>query len=210
MKLPLIAYFSMLSFVVPIFVGSIRYSRLDRVLKLFLGFCIAMFLQVIVEFILLRLAINNLEIENLGMAVETLFLGSIYYAAIKPGSYRRTVAVLMAVYLVLWGVSRLWFHVPRTIDALENTLGKTVIICFGLVFSFYELKVTTGPIASNAMTWVALGSMLYAVGTIVIYGLANVLLKMSFPYFNMAWMINFTLIIVSNLLYAKAFLCTTT
>jgi hypothetical protein len=55
--------------------------------------------------------------------------------------------------------------------------------------------------------WVAMGVLLYASGTLLVLGLSNHLLQLGKPYFDVAWHINWSLLIIANLLYTKGMLC---
>jgi hypothetical protein len=49
--------------------------------------------------------------------------------------------------------------------------------------------------------------ILYSTATLIMVSLSHQLLELGMPYFTAAWNINWTFIIVANLLYAKGLLC---
>jgi hypothetical protein len=64
------------------------------------------------------------------------------------------------------------------------------------------------PLTDEPMFWVSSGTLIYSTGVFLIIGLANELLKMGASYFRAAWYINWSLIIIVNVMYAKGFFCT--
>ena len=178
-------------------------------MKLFLLLWVAVFIQVVVEIYYSRLGVNNLEIENNGMFLETALLGIVYLTAAKGKKYHSILYYILGIYVCILIGSRVFFHVPNKIDPIENILGKAVIIIYGILFLYNELKLTTKLISQEPIFWVAAGSLLYSGGTIIIFGLGDVLTNLGSAYFVMAWYINFILVIIANIVYTKAFLCST-
>jgi hypothetical protein len=142
------------------------------------------------ELIFALLKKNNLEIINFGMVVETVGIGLTYITAVREKTTRFILTSLLMVYFMVWLTLRVFSHIPDTIDSLAETLGKLTIICLGIVYLYYQLKSEITSIALNPIFWVAAGSLLYAVGTIVIYGLANEKYKTLFHH-SLAGMIKF-------------------
>ncbi len=78
------------------------------------------------------------------------------------------------------------------------------------VFMIHTIvKRTDHAIADEPVFWVAIGNLIYSTGALFIAGLSNELMKMGTSYFITAWHINWSLAIISNVIYTKAFFCTT-
>jgi hypothetical protein len=141
------------------------------------------------------------------MFIETILLAIVYITAVHHRTFRAIFISLLIIYMVIWGMVAIFFHIPDKVDSLAVTLGMLLIIIFCIAFLYQDFKFNTEAITGNPMFWVTAGSLLYNIGVIIMVGLANELTTLGVKYFLMAWYINFTLIIVANVFYMKGFLC---
>jgi hypothetical protein len=209
MSIPVISYFSCFSYLGPILLGIFRFKRLNRPMKLFLFLCVVFFIDYIIQLAFSIFSVNNWEISNYEMFGETIVLAIVFITAVNHAVVRTVYIALLIIYMISWCMIGALFHSPDKLDTLAMTLGMLLIICFCITYLYQDFKLNTGPLSGNPMFWVTVGSLLYNIGVIIMVGLANELTAMGYTYFLMAWYINFTLIIVANVLYMKGFLCRT-
>jgi hypothetical protein len=209
MSIPAIAYVSLASNVGPVYLGVKTFRRLNRPMKIFLFLCSAIFIQFLIELTYALLRRNNHEITNLGNVMEAAVICAVYFTAVKEKNYRTVFLTMVGLFFIFLLIGVMLYHVPDRIDPVAASLGKIAIISCGFIYLFHELKFSASPISLNPIVWFAVGSLIYNVGTIFIFALSTVLLKMGDTVFIMAWNINFLLIIAANIIYMKGFLCTT-
>jgi hypothetical protein len=210
MSIPVIVYAAVASHVGPVTLGVTKMRRLDNAMKMFLGLCVLILLQVIIEMTYSLNNRNNLELTNIGNVIETGGICLVYFVAIGEKKYCSLIAAMIVLYFIVVSILALLYHIPDTIDPMTATVGKITIIAAGVVYLYSDIMMRKTPITRSPMFWFSVGSMFYNVGTIAVFAVMNELVRSSDPLLLQAFNINFACIIVSNIIYMKGFLCTTT
>ena len=101
----------------------------------------------------------------------------------------------------------IWFNNPNHIDSGMAMISRTFVIAVSLITLQATLKDERSRLVERPVFWVAMGAILYSSGTLLVVGLSNQLLQLGKTYFDVAWHINWTLLIIANLFYTKGILC---
>jgi ABC-type transport system involved in multi-copper enzyme maturation permease subunit len=100
-----------------------------------------------------------------------------------------------------------FFRDPDHINSGMAMISRTFLIVMALVTLQSAIKDEKLHLLERPVFWVVMGVVLYSAGTLLVVGLSNQLLELGVPYFVVAWHINWSLLIIANLLYTKGMLC---
>jgi hypothetical protein len=195
------------STVVPAVLGVWRYKRLGRPMKLFAAFSIIGVINVGSEFVLARLGINNYFLIDLYSLLAVPVLGSIYYVSIATWGARWILMLSSILFVSVWIVQRLFFSDPNTMSSNLAMITALFLVAMSIVTFSAFLKTSTSALSNQPLFWILTGTIVYYSGSFAVMGLSNQLLKLGLVYFEIAWHINWILIVVSMLMYARGFLC---
>ena len=208
MELPLIGYIANASYLIAAIAGIIRFKHLSDAMKVLFLFCFFGCVDIIIEILLARKRTNNSFLANYFVLGECAFIFTVYFFSIGSKKTRQIISILAFLFLCIWTVDKISFEIPNQIN-VEMALASRIFIIVISVFMIQTIvKRIDHPLANEPMFWVSSGTLIYSAGVFVIIGLANELLKMGASYFEAAWYINWSLIIISNVMYTKGFFCT--
>ncbi|HEY6952500.1 MAG TPA: hypothetical protein VI758_08830 [Bacteroidota bacterium] len=121
------------------------------------------------------------------------------------GSTRKKMRIGIYLYTLVWFIAKLTFENMVLYDTFTAPLKSFALLATGI----YTLITLFGEerrlIYSDERFWVSVAVVLYNAGTLPLFALANMLLTYSLEVFAKMWTLNWTLIIISNVLYAIAF-----
>lgn len=210
MRFPLIAIVAGISCLIPPAAGITRIKSFDRPMKIFFVYCVVSLFQVIVEYLLAMHGINNTFLSNISFPVECFFLSVVYWLSTGDRRVRRAIVWLAILYSVVWVVGKVHFETPGQLNSFIMAVSRIFVIAISVILIQNLLKDTVTFIADRPVFWVSSGSILYSAGVLVVLGVSNELIKGGRTFFNSAWYINWSLFIIGNLMFAKAFLCRVT
>lgn len=197
------------SFLIPTAAGIARVKVLSPAMKLLLLFCIYSFAQVGAEFVMGRRHMNNTFLANLGLLLELIFVGGVYWLAFKNKRIQKVIAALVAIFLCIWVVDWAIYHVPGRFNNEMALISRGFIIAFSVLAVHSIAKATSRSLVDEPIFWVSTANILYSVGALFIFGFMNDLLRMGIVYFNAAWYLNWSLAIMANLMFTKGMMCKT-
>jgi len=208
MELPLIGYIANASYLIAAIAGIIRFRHLSDAMKVFFLFCFYGCVDIIIEILLARKHTNNSFLANYFVLGECAFIFTVYFFSIGSKKTKQIISILAFLFLCIWTGDKIFFEIPNQIN-VEMALASRIFIIVISVFMIQTIvKRIDHPLTNEPMFWVSSGTLIYSAGVFVIIGLANELLKMGTSYFEAAWYINWSLIIISNVIYTKGFFCT--
>lgn len=207
MSVPIFAVFSHVSFFMPTAAGIVRFKQLDRSIKVFVLFCIYSCIELSIEYVLGVKHINNTLLINYGFLIETLFPVVVCMLAVEERGVRRVIGALGILIVCIWVIDKIFFDVGNQINSEMGAVTRVFIIIVSLVTMHTIAKKLDSPLTDKPIFWVSAGFILYSAGTLFIVALSNVLLKMGYLYFLAAWYLNWSLTILSNLIFLKGFFC---
>ncbi len=205
--MPIMGLIAAWSTVVPAVFGMWRYKRLDGPMRVFAVLSIVGVVNVASEFVLSRLAINNYFLIDLYSLLVVPILGFIYYVSIAASGARRTLKVSSILFVSIWIIQRFFFSDPNKMNSNLAMITALFLVTMSIVTFSAFLKTSTLPLLQHPLFWVLTGTIVYYSGSFAVMGLSNELLKLGLAYFEIAWHINWILIVASMLMYSKGFLC---
>jgi len=207
MSIPILGYVYFVSSLVPLSVGLVRYRSIARPMKILTLLCVLSFVNAATQFILGRLKISNQFIGNAFVPVEVLLIILIYFFSTGLSKYRRIVVGSGILFMLVWIIDKLFFEIPNQINPEMAVVSRLFLVAMSLLMISVASGVEIPRLRDKSVFWVAAGVILYSTGTFLAVGLGNRLLEMNVSFFIIVWHINWSLLIVANLLYTKGLLC---
>ena len=207
---PILAYITGFTSLLPAAVGIASYNRISFALKAFAALCIVVCVELAAEFVLAFHQINNSFISNAGLGIEALFLAAVYVLALDVKTVRRVIVAFAILFVCVWVPDKIFFEDPKLINEGMCIISSIFIIAISVITLHTIARKTTNPLTDEPLFWITSANILLSTGDIFVLGMSNELLAMGVPYFTAAWDINWSLDIISYILITKAFLCTVT
>ncbi len=207
MELPVIAIVAGYSFTIPVIAGIVRFKHLSNAMKVFLLFCIITCAEVVGEYVLGRKHINNTFLSNYSFLIESAIIVTVYLLSVESKKVKQIIFALALLFLCIWIIDKLYFEVPNQLNDEMALASRVFIILISVVTIHSIVKQMNHPFTGEPIFWASSGIVIYSSGVFLIVGLSNELLKMGTSYFLAAWYINWTMAIISNLVYTKGFFC---
>jgi hypothetical protein len=150
---------------------------------------------------------NNLFIMHFYVVLEFVMLCAVFYWSVPLKSTQNTLLMVGAAFVVFWAVDLIFFYNPGEINTVAQLVERILLIVNSVITLQALMKDERSSLLQRPVFWAAISVMLYSAGTLVAVGLGNQLMSLGTDYFIFAWNINWTLIIIANILYAKGMLC---
>jgi hypothetical protein len=191
---------------ITVLVGGFRYRNLPRPLKFLEWLIIVNFIEMGVQWILASFNINNLWTAHYYTLIEIIFVAFMYSSWMKQKQYKLFLFLCLVGFIIFWIVSKFTFEPFSIADDGTATVSKI----FQILFSAYLLVIVVRESeiiwTNDPRLWVVAGTIISA-GSIFLFALFTKMLQISHDRLKVVWLLNWILIIVSNLLYARGFLC---
>jgi hypothetical protein len=110
-------------------------------------------------------------------------------------------------FIVLWSVAKLTLEPITKYDTYTGPIGAVMLISMATYTLIELLDAQKESIYQKSRFWISAGVVIYGVGTLPLFSLANLLLRRPLEEFEKVWSINWGLMITVNLIYSRAFLC---
>ena len=206
MAFPLFGYITVASYLIPFVMGLINYHRLRSSVRVFFYYCAVMMIGVFSEVIVSFWGINNHLIINVFRLFEIILFAIYYLRESKYSALNYLAYSSVLLFFSIWIFTNFLqdkIEAFNSVDAL--TAGVIQLILSGVLLFIAVHKVDVIP-TKTPKFWIASGILIYNSGTVVVLAFSNTLLEQGLELFNIAWHINWTLCIVSNLMYSYSFL----
>ncbi len=207
MKLPVLVYISLLIEIVAGLVGGFRYRNLSHPLKILEWLIIVSILEAGLQWILASYNIRNLWTSHFYTLIEIAFLVFIYSSWTKKREYRLMLWLCLSAFIVLWVVSKFTFEPLSLLDGWTAAVSKVLQITFSAMILVDIVKESDVVWTSDSRFWVVAGIIIYSAGSLFFSALYNVMLQVSPDRLIVIMSMNWILMIVTYLFYARAFLC---
>jgi len=208
MKFPVIGYVASSSYLIPAIAGMVRFNRLNNAMKVFLLFCCFGCIDIGEEIVLSHKHMNSAFLANYFILGESAFIFTVYFFSIGSKRIKQMISTLAVLFLCIWIADKIYFEVPDQINNEMAIASRIFIIVISVFMIHTMVKRVDHPLTDEPIFWVSTSTLIYSTGVFLIIGLGNELLKIGLSYFIAAWYINWSLIIVSNIMYTKGFFCT--
>ena len=198
------------SFLIPMVAGILRYRKLNGPMRMLFFLSLFSAVEVEFEYILpLTGTKNNLFLPNTSFLAETVFFGVVYLLAVTNRKVQNSIFAMVMVFLAVWIIDKAFFEVPGRLNGEMGIVSRAFILTMSILVLHEVAKSTSISLVDEPIFWVTTAAILYSSGALFIYGLMNDLVKMGKSYFMAAWYINWSLAIISNLMFTKGLSCKT-
>ena len=206
MKTPLLCRIAEISFIAPVITGAYLYRTLGKQGRLFFSYCLIIALGIGVETIMPMMGRPNHFFMNALSIGQTIGIIGMCYSFVKNARWRRFVLTLLMGFLAISAGRYVFTNTQEAFNEVDILLSGVIQIVLSGILVYLAINVQEVPYHKNPLFWFGFSILMYSAGTIMILSSGNVLLKMGLEYFTIAWHINWSLEIFSNLLFAYTFL----
>jgi len=207
MKLPVIFYIYYLIEIVAAIVGGFRYRNLTRPLRILEWLIIISIFGDGVQLALARLGIHNLWMSHFYTLIEIVFVFLMYLSWIKKYQSRLMLTFCLSAFIVFWIVSKFTFEPLSFLDVWTGTIAMILQITFSVLILIDYVKESDINWTKDSRLWIATGIIVYSAGCLIRFTLFSSILQLSKDNIYIVCSIIWILIILSNLLYVRGFLC---
>jgi len=207
MKIPVLFYISMLTEIVTALVGGLRYRTLQRPLRILEWLIIFTILEVGLQWALSYFGIHNLWTSHFFTLIEMVFAILMFSSWMKNRRNRMMLSLCLFMFIIFWIVSKFTFEPLSLVDGWTAAISKILQITFSTFLLVEVVKESDMNWTDDPRLWIIAGIIIYSAGSIFIFALFNKMLQISPDRLKIIWFLNWTLIIISNLLYTRGFLC---
>lgn len=204
---PVLAYIHLASYVVPATVGVARLSHLGKAVRILTVLCILACVNIAAQFYLASLRLTNYFVSDFYSVVEVSLLCAVFCFSTASRGTRRVLTAMVLLYVAFWVVDMVWFYNPAQINSVMAIVSRFFLVVMSLVTLQTAMRDEASHITGRPVFWVVIGVLLYASGTMVVFAVSNELLNLDPPYFDIAWHVNWSLLIIANLAYTRGMLC---
>ncbi len=146
--------------------------------------------------ILFELEIPNLYLANTYLIMQFLMLSLFYYEIFKEQEKRKYILVMMFILLAVLGVQYAW---TPNLFFQYNTVGvivtSTVLISYSVIYFFHHISDK-----ELKLYLVNSGILIYLLGTILIFSIANIGLKLAQETELALWILNAFIFLVFQII----------
>jgi hypothetical protein len=207
MAIPVFGKLYALSIFIPAIIGVMRYGRLGRAMRILSVLCVLAGIDVGVQLFLGLNHVKNYFISDYYRVVETSILCAVFYFSIAPKRGRTLLMGLGVLFVAIWVADMIWFNNSEHMNSGMAMISRMFVLVMSLITFQQTLKDERRHLVERPVFWVAMGAILYSCGTLLVVGLSNQLLQIGKTIFDVAWHINWSLLIIANLFYTKGILC---
>jgi hypothetical protein len=205
--LPFLALVSFISSPLPVIVGWIRRKYLSRGSRIFLGLLSFYLLVLAAQLVMMFNYINAMWISQLYTLIEFCIIAAVYFVETDKLSVKNAIKWSIYVFCVFWIIAKFSFEPMILYDNYTSPFAAVLLIVMATYKLIELLRESKNSVFKKSMFWISTGIVVYYVGTMPLFALANMLLTRPLDEFANFWRINWGLAIVSNLIYSKAFTC---
>lgn len=207
MRLPILFYFSLLVEIVTALVGGFRYRNLPCPLRILEWLIIISLLEVGLQWTMASYNIRNLWTSHFYTLIEIVFVVLMYSSWMKKRQNRFMLSLCLSAFVVFWIISKFTYEPLSLLDGWTAAISKVLQITFSAYMLVDIVKESDIVWTSDSRFWVGAGIIIYSAGSLFFSALYNMMLQDSPDRLKLVYSMNWVLIIVSNLLYVRGFLC---
>jgi hypothetical protein len=205
--LPNLALAASISCLIPVIVGTIRWKALSRELRVVLTL-LAFYVPFLVVQILLSFhGIKNLWMGDVYELLQFGVLSTVFALWTREEKVRRAMKSSISIGTILWLIGKFSIEPLGGLSPYSAAVFSLILISMALYTLITLLRSELELLFRRPQFWISAGVVIYLAGTLPLFILSNRLLSLPLEEYEKVWNINWGLGIVSNLVYAVAFLC---
>ncbi|MGD1046072.1 MAG: hypothetical protein ABR936_12255 [Bacteroidota bacterium] len=191
--------------------GICRFKKLSKALQVLVGLILVWLIAEIIEYLTNQRNINNVWIAHINNVIEMVFFIMIYYFWRTSEHNGKILLSSLIIFITIWIVGKFTFEPFSGADETTWALSRLIQICVGVNFLLALLKKEMMiPILKNPKLITTSAFIIYSTGTFFLFSLFTPLLNVSIELTRRFYYINWILIIITQLLYARAIWCSGT
>ncbi|MBI2428211.1 MAG: hypothetical protein HYV29_05345, partial [Ignavibacteriales bacterium] len=148
-------------------------------------------------------------LSDVHQIIEFGCLSYLFYMKITEKYFRQTATTAVVFYVIFWTYNVFYYNDPDRFSELISMVASIILILMSVAVLTMLFQTTTTALTDNAIFWIAGGTIIYYSGTISIFTMSNTILAMGMKYFDLLWHFNWTLGIITNIIFARSFKCRT-
>jgi hypothetical protein len=166
-----------------------------------------MSLSSIIEVVMGMYHIHNLWLMHISTLIEYSIILTMFYSWKNTRREKHRILILGGAFAVLWFVSKLFIESFSQMDTYTFAVAQMIYIVLAASMLFDVLKDSETVLKHDARIWVASGMMIYSAGTLIVFSFFNIILASTPELLNTVWHVNWILVIVATLFYARGIWC---
>jgi hypothetical protein len=168
---------------------------------------VEMSLSSIIEHVMGMYHIHNLWVMHISTLIEFLIIMTMFYGWKKTRTEKRLLILLSCAFVLIWSVSKIFLESFEQMDTYSYAVAQMIYIAFAVSLLFDVLKDSQTLAKHDSRLWIASGIIIYSTGTLLVVSLFNVIVTSMPQLFITVWHINWVLVIITALLYARGIWC---
>lgn len=189
----------------PVVAGWTRWKANSKEMKVLVVLFTAYLLPLAFSFYLAHHYSNSLWLEGVYSQIVFVVLAWVFASWCRDKKVRALMIVCIVLECVVWIIAKLTFEGIMLFNSFTMPLSELFLCSMGVYLFLEMINEEHAPICNDPRFWVVGGTILYNVGTLPFYLVANQVLVASLRPFFLVWLTNAILVIVANTIYAMAF-----
>jgi hypothetical protein len=207
MRIPVLYYLCLLIQIITALVGGFRYRNLPRPVRILEWLMIVSVIDSGLKWLLISFHVHTLWTSHFYTLIELICIVSMYSLWMEQHGKKMILKLCLFVFIFLWIVSKFSFEPLSIADDGTAAVSKVFQIVFSAYLLLLIVKENTLVWTNDPRFWIVTSTIIYAAGSLFWYALFNKMLEISPDLLKQSYSLNWILLIVSNLLYVRGFLC---
>jgi hypothetical protein len=205
LHIPFLAFASLLSYLLPVIVGLIQFKSSSGEMRAILGMFSVYIPISLISFYLMHRGINTVWLGQIFELIEYVVLASVFASWSRNKKVQGAIKLGIVGFLVAWIIAKLSFEKLTLYDTFTSPLAELLLSAMAINTLITLLGEEGKSLHRDVRFWVSIAVVVYCIGTLPLFAVANILLTRPLEEFARIWSINWGLTIVANILYAIAF-----
>jgi hypothetical protein len=163
--------------------------------------------NIVLQFLLGRWGIRNHVVSDYYRVLEVSLLCGVFWRSVTQQRVRKVLAILALLFVLVWFVDLVLSNGHQRLNNEMAMMSRLVLLVMSLTTLHAELRNERTSLTERSVFWVSTAVALYTTGTFLVLAFSNYLLALGRTYFDVAWHINWGLLIAANLMYTKGMMC---
>jgi len=151
--------------------------------------------------------IHNIWVIHLATISEFIIIVLMFYFWDNSIYKKRIMLIIVFLFVVFWVIAKNTFEPFDQLDVYSAIVTQTIYIILAVSLLFKVLNDTQTTLKDDARIWIASGLIIYSAGTLFVVSLFNVVNESMPKLLNVIWYINWILVILVTLFFARGIWC---
>ena len=206
-RYPLIAFVSIFSVSLPIFVGIFKITTVNRGMKILFFYLLFAFTADIYLMWFAKGSQLQIGLIHIYYLIEYLFIMNIILVWQESRRMKRLFFALMLLYVIFWVIAKVTFEPLGGLYVFTATTSQVILTICAESTLIGVIGNRTQPILNDNRFWVLLSFVIYYAGTLLLIASRGILLHYPIEALFIFISIDWSLKILFNILFTIGFLC---